>query len=74
MRTWIDRSGAVTDPPLDYRDITGDICIAVIVSCLVSGLLLLAAGTLARRALDRRRLNAWAAEWQANGPMWSGRR
>ncbi len=35
---------------------------------------LLAAGTLARRALGRRRLNAWAAEWQANGPMWSGRR
>jgi len=74
VRTWIDRSGAVTDPPLDHRDINGDICIAVIVTCLVSGLLLLAAGTLTRRALDRRRLNAWAAEWQANGPAWSGRR
>ncbi len=57
VRTWIDRSGAVTDPPLDHRDVNGDICIAVMVTCLASGLLL-AVGTLARRALDRRRLNA----------------
>jgi hypothetical protein len=74
VRTWIDPSGAVTDPPLQHRDIVGNVCLAVMVTCLVSWLVLLAAGTLARRALDRRRLNAWEAGWRASGPLWSGRR
>ena len=73
VRTWIAPSGAVTAPPLDHRDIAGDVCIAVVATCLVSWLVLLAAGALARRALDRRRLNAWEAEWRAGGPLWSGR-
>ena len=72
VRTWIDPSGAVTSPPLDHRDITGDVCIAVVATCLVSWLVLLASGALARWALDRRRLNAWDAEWRASGPRWSG--
>jgi len=72
VRTWIDASGAVTDPPLDHREITGDVCIAVIATCLVSGLVLLALSTLVRRVLDRRRLSAWDAEWRASGPLWSG--
>ena len=71
--TWIDVSGAVTSPPLDHRDITGDVCIAVIATCLGSWLVLLASSALARRVLDRRRLNAWDAEWRASGPLWSGR-
>ena len=74
VRVWTDASGAITDPPLDHRDITGDVCIAVVVTCLVSWLVLLASSTLARRALDRRRLRAWDAEWRASGPQWSGRR
>ena len=73
VRTWIAPSGAVTDPPLNHRDIAGDVCIAVVATCLVSWLVLLASGALARRALDRRRLNAWEAEWRASGPLWSGR-
>ena len=73
VRTWINPSGAVTDPPLDHRDIVGDVCIAVVATCLVSWLVLLASGALARRLLDRRRLNAWDAEWRASGPLWSGR-
>ena len=72
VRTWIAPSGAVTAPPLDHRDIVGDVCIAVVATCLVSWLVLLASGALARRALDRRRLNAWDAEWRASGPLWSG--
>jgi hypothetical protein len=72
VRTWIDASGAVTDPPLDHREIAGDVSIAVIATCLVSGLVLLASSTLVRRVLDRRRLSAWEAEWRASGPLWSG--
>ena len=74
VRTWIDPRGAVTDPPPDHRFIVGDVWIAVMATCLVSLLVLLAAGVLARRVLDRRRLSAWEAEWRANGPLWSGHR
>ena len=74
VRTWIDPSGAVTDPPVDHRVVVGNVWLAVMTTCLVSWVLLLAAGMLARRALDRRRLRAWEAEWRASGPQWSGRR
>jgi hypothetical protein len=74
VRTWVDPSGAVTDPPLDHRFVVGDVWLAVMATCLVSWMLLLAAGVLVRRALDRRRLRAWEAEWRANGPLWSGHR
>lgn len=73
MQTWINPAGAATDPPLDHRDIAGDVCVAVVVTCLVSWLVLMASGAFARRALDRRRLNDWEAEWRADGPLWSGR-
>jgi hypothetical protein len=74
VRTWIDPSGAVTDPPLDRRIVVGDVWIAVVATCLVSWLVVLTAGVLARRVLDRRRLRAWEAEWRASGPLWSGHR
>lgn len=74
VRTWIDASGAVTGPPPDHREIAGDVCLAVIATFLVSWLVLMASGALARRALERRRLSAWEAEWRASGPLWSGRR
>ena len=74
VRTWIDPSGAVTDPPLDQRVIVGDVWLAVVATLVVSGLLLLAAGALAHRVFDRRRLRAWEEEWRASGPLWSRRR
>jgi len=74
VRTWIDPRGAVTEPPLERRVIVGDVWLAVTATCLVSWLVLLAAGVLVRSGLDRRRLRAWEAEWRASGPLWSGRR
>jgi hypothetical protein len=74
VRTWIDPSGAVTDSPLERRVIVGDVWLAVMATCLVSWLVLLAAGVLVRRGLDHRRLRAWEAEWRASGPLWSGHR
>ena len=74
VRTWIDRSGAVTAPPADHRVIVGYVFLAVMATFEVSWLVLLAAVLLVRRALDRRRLNAWEAEWRASGPRWSGYR
>jgi hypothetical protein len=74
VRTWIDPSGKVTDPPMDHRVVVGNAWLVVMMTCLVSWVLLAAAGMLARRALDRRRLRAWEAEWRASGPQWSGHR
>ena len=74
VQTWVDPSGAVTDPPLEHRVVVGDVWLAVTATCLVSWLVLLAAGVLVRSGLDRRRLRAWEAEWRASGPLWSGRR
>jgi hypothetical protein len=74
VRTWIDASGAVAGPPMDHRVVVGNVWLAVMMTCLASWILLLAAGSLARRALDRRRLRAWEAEWRASGPLWSGQR
>ena len=74
VRTWVDPSGAVTDPPLERRIVVGNVWIAVTATCLLSWMLLLAAGVLVRRVLDRRRLRAWEAEWRASGPLWSGHR
>ena len=59
VRTWIDPSGKVTDPPMDHRVVVGNVWLAVMMTCLVSWVLLAAAGMLARRALARRRLRAW---------------
>jgi len=74
VQVWVDASGAVTGPPPGHRVIAGDVCIAAVTTCLVTGLLLLGSSALARRALDRRRLRAWDAAWRVTGPLWSGHR
>ena len=74
VTVWIDHSGAVTSPPPDHRTIASDVCIAAVVTCLVAILLVLGSNALAGRALDRRRLRAWDADWRATGPLWSGYR
>jgi hypothetical protein len=73
VTVWVDASGAVAPPPPDHRDIAGDVTIAVVVTWMVASLLVMGSNALARRALDRRRLNAWDAEWRATGPLWSRR-
>jgi len=74
VRTWIGPSGAVTNPPPDHRVIVGEVCSAVVTTCLLSCLVLLGTSALARRTLDHRRLRAWEAEWRASGPLWRGHR
>ena len=74
VTVWVNASGAVTGPPPAHRVVVGDVCIAAVVTVLVTCLLLLGSNALARRALDRRRLRAWDADWQTTGPLWTGRR
>lgn len=68
----IDASGAITRPPPDHRVIVGDVCVTAVVTGLIVSLLVLGSGRLCQRALDRHRMRAWDAEWQATGPRWTG--
>ena len=34
---WTDPAGAVTDPPLGHQEIVGDVCVAVMATCLGRG-------------------------------------
>ena len=68
---WIDASGAITRPPPDHRVIVGDVCVTAVVTGLVAIAVVLGLGALARHVLDRRRMRAWDADWQATGPRWS---
>jgi hypothetical protein len=55
VRTWIDRSGAVTAPPADHRVIVGSVFLAVMATCELSWLVLLAAAVLVRPLWSGRR-------------------
>lgn len=72
--TWVDASGAITDPPAAHNEVVGDVVIAVTLTGLGSLFVLLGAQALACAALDRRRLSRWEAEWRAIGPLWTGHR
>lgn len=74
LTVWVDAAGAVTSPPSDPRVIDGNVCIAAVVTCMATSLLVLGANALGRRALDRRRMRAWDAEWRATGPRWTSPR
>jgi len=46
---------------------------AEVSSVIVVALAVTATGLVARRALDKRRMAAWDAEWRATGPRWTTR-
>lgn len=70
---WITGDGQLTDPPLQDSQVTGDAVFAGTVSVIALATLLASTGMLARRALDKRRMAAWDAEWRATGPSWTTR-
>jgi len=74
VMVWINQSGQLTGPPLQSAqavsraELSGALAVVGLASTLV------AVGWLVHRALDRRRLAAWDADWRATGPRWSSRR
>jgi len=69
-RIWVDQTG----PPLSRDQMTGRVQLAAGVAVGGLAVVLITAGWLVRRSLDRRRLCGWDAGWLANGPRWSPRR
>lgn len=68
---WVTRDGQLTDQPLEGSQVTGDTVLAGMFGVIALATLLVITGMLARRALDKRRMAAWDAEWRATGPRWT---
>ncbi|WP_028803812.1 hypothetical protein [Streptomyces sp. 142MFCol3.1] len=73
VRIWVDREGAVQDPPLSAYNATATGWLMGGVTAVGVFALAGAARKSTRRALDRRRYARWDAEWERVEPLWSTR-
>jgi len=74
VMVWTNRDGQLADSPLQATQVAGRADMSRVLAVAALAVTLIALGLLARRALDKRRLAAWDAEWLATGPRWSPRR
>ena len=70
---WLDRSGAVTEPPLNATDAAARAIVIGFGGWLVVGLVLGSVYGLVRRSLNARSRARWDSEWQLVEPLWSNR-
>jgi hypothetical protein len=70
---WTSTSGRLTGPPLRHEQVAAQAAFASVLVVAGLGLALCGCGMLSRRALDRRRLAAWDADWRVTGPRWTSR-
>jgi hypothetical protein len=73
VRVWTTSDGKLTEPPMRDSQVAGTAGFASALGVVAFAVLLVITGTLARHALDKRRMAAWDAEWRATGPRWSTR-
>lgn len=73
VHVWIDQAGQISYPPLQQVQVISRAQLARMLAVIALGVMATGAGVLAHRALDRRRLAGWEAEWLAKGPDWSPR-
>ena len=73
VMVWVDGSGQLTGLPLQRSQMQAQVVMAALFAPVMLGLLLVAVGLLAHRALGRRRMAAWDADWQAIEPQWTRR-
>jgi hypothetical protein len=74
IMVWINRAGLLNGPPLQGSQIATRANLAALCTIVGLAIVLATVGWLTRRMLDRRRLAAWDAAWQATGPGWTPRR
>jgi hypothetical protein len=73
VRVWITRDGQLTDAPLQDTQVAGQADFAATTGVVALAATLAVTGALARRALDKRRIAAWDADWRATGRRWTRR-
>lgn len=73
VRIWVNEIGQLVYPPIGQGQIASRVIAVVALTPALLAIILLAAGWLIRRLLDRRRLAGWATEWSAVEPLWTKR-
>ena len=69
---WVEAAGRPTGhSPLQPSQVRGQVALAIVLTALAVGFILLCAGLLAHAVLGRRRLAAWDADWQVTEPHWT---
>lgn len=71
---WTDASGRPTASPLARGQVAYLGLLAGTLVVIALAAFLAAAGAVARRVLDARRLAGWEAAWTVTGPQWTGHR
>jgi hypothetical protein len=71
---WVNHVGQLVDPPLGHAQLATRAQLARELAAGTLAVVLIVIGWLTRRALDRRRMAAWDADWLATGPRWTPRR
>lgn len=71
QQLWTTADGQLTDPPLQDSQVTGQAYFAEGFGVCALAVLLAITGLVTRRALDKRRMAAWDAEWRTTGPRWT---
>ena len=71
---WVTRSGQVTRPPLSHGEVLDGIANAVMATAAGVAALLGLVAAVIRGAANRRRMAAWARDWDVVGPRWTSLR
>lgn len=71
---WTSTDGQLTGPPLQGSQVAGQAGLAMMAGVVGLAVTLIVIGVLVRRALNRRRMAGWDADWAATGPRWTPRR
>jgi hypothetical protein len=70
---WVTADGQLASEPLRDSQVAGAVFLTQMLSVLGLAVLVTGVGALGRRALDKRRMAAWDAEWRVTGPRWTTR-
>ncbi len=73
LQVWTDRSGDLSTAPLVDSQVANQTAIGQALGASALAAVLTVAGTLACWTLNKRRMAAWDADWQATGPRWTTR-
>jgi hypothetical protein len=73
LQVWTNRTGGLTTAPLLDSQVADQTLSAEVLGVIAPAGVLTLAGALALWILNRRRMAAWDADWQATGPRWTTR-
>lgn len=73
LQIWTDRSGAFTTAPLSDSQVAQQTVLGEALGVIAAAGVVTLAGALTFRSLNKRRMTAWDADWQATGPRWTTR-